>query len=893
MKSKTFSGRSLRSSLKGSTWILVLLLLGFMVAFPVAELMLIGNQTDEIHRMTFAMICSYLIVPGFLVTMLAAVVNALNEFWYLFSRDKIDFYHSLPVTRSRFFWEKAIRGLVLYLVPYVIMELITMAIAVSKGHGSHLITAAGKMFLEHLLMYLLLYFGAVLALAIAGNILAGILSLCCVYLYGPVLGILLWVLEMMYFRTNMGLKEGMAEKISVFLSPVSISVALRTYSGQKNFWIIIVGGILLLIVLAVCAYLAYTKRPAEKTGKSFVYGFLEPILLFMVVIPAALAIGTMFALIGPEENRTGWWIFGLVLGTVVFYGIMQVIFAMDFRKMAAHKLQLLLLGICVAVSAWILHTDAIGYDTRIPTMAKTEGISLNLEWIGTESVNEPQMEVSSGSYKLDRLFYFMGGNYGRWTDAGMSDKIYEVLKEIASYQNSKECSGTEIGVQFKKKSGFDITRQYIVTAEQLGRLLEACYEQGTLKDNKYDILEKYRQKVSFITVDPLNELDDQYSVTLEKSDSQKMLDLLKQDIAEASPQELIGIPCGQMELYATSYADMDEHIAPESYAEVGRYIFPTFKRTLVFLKEKGYAFVMEKENLKQYDYSVTYNAEEMDVTDPEQKEELAQSLIRELECPAWLETEAGVSVKVALNSTESAGESLNGIEFAVKGKVQVNGVPAKKSEIKVSEEDEVVLDGNRISQAPEFVYYLLHKPAGYVSATEDKRDKTVMELVASDRKGLFPVGRLDKDTEGLLLITDDGALAHELLSPKKHVDKTYYAVTDGCMTKEDVQRFADGLEIGEKNPTMPAKLEILSTRKVEETELEQYPSGWSSEIQLTIKEGKFHQVKRMTEAVGKKVVYLKRISMGVLTLPDDLKKGECRQLTAEEEKRLKESVVTK
>lgn len=233
-------------------------------------------------------------------------------------------------------------------------ELEAMAIAVSKGYGSHLIPAAGKMFLEHLFMYLLLYFGAVLALAVAGNILAGILSLCCVYLYGPVLGILLWALEMLYFRTNIGLKEGMAEKISVFLSPVSISVALRTYSGQKDFWIIIVGGILLLITLVVCAYLAYTKRPAEKTGKSFVYGFLESILLFMVVIPAALAIGTMFGLIGPEENRTGWWIFGLVLGTVVFYGILQVIFAMDFRKMAAHKLLLLLLGICVAVSAWIL-----------------------------------------------------------------------------------------------------------------------------------------------------------------------------------------------------------------------------------------------------------------------------------------------------------------------------------------------------------------------------------------------------------------------------------------------------------------------------------------------------------------------------------------------------------
>ena len=152
-------------------------------------------------------------------------------------------------------------------------------------------------------------------------------------------------------------------------------------------------------------------------------------------------------------------------------------------------------------------------------------------------------------------------------------------------------------------------------------------------------------------------------------------------------------------------------------------------------------------------------------------------------------------------------------KYIQKGKVQVNGVPAKKPEIKVSEEDEVILDGNRVSKAPEFVYYLLYKPAGYISATEDKRDRTVMELVPSDRKDMFPVGRLDKDTEGLLLITDDGALAHELLSPKKHVDKTYYAVTDGCVTKEDVQRFAEGLEIGEKNPTMPAKLEILRTRK--------------------------------------------------------------------------------
>lgn len=225
-----------------------------------------------------------------------------------------------------------------------------------------------------------------------------------------------------------------------------------------------------------------------------------------------------------------------------------------------------------------------------------------------------------------------------------------------------------------------------------------------------------------------------------------------------------------------------------------------------------------------------------------------------------------------------------------KGKVQINGQTVKKPEQKVEETDLVTLDGEVISAAPEFVYYLLHKPAGYVSATEDKRDKTVMELIPSDRKGLFPVGRLDKDTEGLLLITDDGALAHELLSPKKHVDKSYYAKVDGCMSLDDVEKFAKGLDIGEKNLTMPAKLEILSARECDPAEQEIYPSGWCSEILLTIHEGKFHQVKRMTEAVGKKVVYLKRVSMGILSLPENLAKGECRLLTQEEEAALKDSV---
>ena len=214
-------------------------------------------------------------------------------------------------------------------------------------------------------------------------------------------------------------------------------------------------------------------------------------------------------------------------------------------------------------------------------------------------------------------------------------------------------------------------------------------------------------------------------------------------------------------------------------------------------------------------------------------------------------------------------------KYIQKGQVQVNGKPVKKPELKITEEDQVVMNGQEIHAAPEYVYYLFNKPAGCVSATEDSRDKTVLDYIEEKdrRKGLFPVGRLDKDTEGFLLITDDGPLAHELLSPKKHVDKTYYAKVSGKVTEEDVVKLAEGVDIGEKDLTRPGRLEILST--------------WESEIRLTIHEGKFHQVKRMMEALGKKVTYLKRLSMGPLALPADLPTGKYRLLTEKELELLK------
>ena len=204
------------------------------------------------------------------------------------------------------------------------------------------------------------------------------------------------------------------------------------------------------------------------------------------------------------------------------------------------------------------------------------------------------------------------------------------------------------------------------------------------------------------------------------------------------------------------------------------------------------------------------------------------------------------------------------------GLVTVNGEAIKKPEQKVDEKNDVVcFRGNQLTYT-EYEYYLFHKPAGCVTATEDNLHRTVMDyLTDTTRHDLFPVGRLDLDTEGLLLITNDGALAHELLSPTKHVSKVYFAKIDGNVTEKDVNLFKNGVDIGEEKPTKPALLEVLH-------------SGNISEVRLTITEGKFHQVKRMFEAVGKKVTYLKREAMGPLVLPDDLAPGEYRPLTEEE-----------
>ena len=216
-------------------------------------------------------------------------------------------------------------------------------------------------------------------------------------------------------------------------------------------------------------------------------------------------------------------------------------------------------------------------------------------------------------------------------------------------------------------------------------------------------------------------------------------------------------------------------------------------------------------------------------------------------------------------------------EVLKKGLVLVNGRAEKSPKTQINEtSDEVVVSGQKLTYE-KFVYYLLNKPNGYISATEDERHKTVLDLLdeTARQKEVFPVGRLDIDTHGLLLLTNNGKLAHAMLSPKKHVEKIYRAQVVGLMNQSDVERFARGIELKDFT-CQPAQLKIVELDEEKETSL----------VEITLAEGKFHQVKRMVAACGKEVTDLQRLSMGPLQLDPELALGEWRRLTEEEMKSL-------
>lgn len=224
--------------------------------------------------------------------------------------------------------------------------------------------------------------------------------------------------------------------------------------------------------------------------------------------------------------------------------------------------------------------------------------------------------------------------------------------------------------------------------------------------------------------------------------------------------------------------------------------------------------------------------------------------------------------------SEQAGVSRSDAKTMIKkGQVTVNGTAVKSADAKIDpEKDNIVIGGKEITYR-EFMYIMLNKPDGVICATRDGLSATVLQLIPAEmrRKGLFPAGRLDKDTEGFVFITDDGALAHKMLSPKNHVEKEYVVTLESPAEEGYIELFASGMTIDGDEKCLPARLIMTEDKHI---------------VRLILHEGKYHQVKRMMQAAGNRVVHLKRVRMGGIVLDDNLKEGECREITAEEIKTL-------
>ena len=226
-------------------------------------------------------------------------------------------------------------------------------------------------------------------------------------------------------------------------------------------------------------------------------------------------------------------------------------------------------------------------------------------------------------------------------------------------------------------------------------------------------------------------------------------------------------------------------------------------------------------------------------------------------------------------------------------KISVNDIFVKDGKIQIDEKKDIVKYENKIVNYKPFVYIMMNKSAGVISATEDNHHKTVIDLLNDEYRtyDIFPVGRLDIDTEGLLLLTNDGVLSHNLLSPKKHVDKKYYVKIANPLSEDDIKMLENGIKLEENFVTKKAKVEIICNGSEKESKNSDFDENKNNKnenlVYITISEGKFHQVKRMFKAVNNEVLYLKRVKMGSLSLDEKLKLGEYRELTEEELNNLK------
>lgn len=674
MKSKICSSKYVKTVSKGKGWIPAFLTLGFLLAFPVVSLLMIGNwrgsgYTSEQMEFLYENLWKdgFLLTGGF-VAVAAAVLNGINGFIYLYSKRQTDFYHSLPVKRSRMFWNRIYTGFVYYLVPYMIMVFLAICIGAARGFFSlKLMGEALALFGIHLIIYLLIYFSVVLILCITGNLLMGIFCMGMLYCYGPGLSLLLGgyrygFYETYYIEKNYGLIRFLREYISPAGLINQFAEAYQKGEGMRLFMVLLV----LTVLLTYLSYVAYLKRPSESAGSPMVYRGAAFIVKIMVVIPCGLGAGYFFYLIPISSMKTFWWIFGLILGTVLSHGFMETAYQMDFHCFFKKKIQLLAAGLIVAACAMVYETDLFHYDSYVPPKEKLASVSVDMNMF-SNNMGTYIKEVEDGIYQVgmesadwDLREYSVSGK------KEIGDKTYNAFCSIAEKQKERgkkyekgdhivEGTNSDIvfktGVMYKLKSGKKIYRNYRINAIESQELIQCLYEEENLKDNVLDMLDlgtEYLDEMYFSAADGRG-----YMIFQEQKEKwAELLEALKKDIEDAGAESFTGIPCCSIQLTyslpgvmsVSTLVPGEENRKEYAYSTIN--VLPEYTHTLSVLEETGYPITLDDIKIKKA--TVQYYGKEKEKTAVYEKAEELQKL-KDAAVPAggfysWLECEEDVSV---------------------------------------------------------------------------------------------------------------------------------------------------------------------------------------------------------------------------------------------------------
>lgn len=652
MKLKIYSSKIMKSGSKNQLWVPVFIALGYLLAFPVFDLLNMGNWTGPAYgyvRVEYLyknLWQAGMIWTGFIIAFAAGVVNAVNGFWYLYSSRKIDFYHSLPVKRGWLFWHRTYMGLLYDLIPYVVMEFLALCLGAARGYFSlELMKLAVGMLVLHLIMYLLFYFSAVLVISMTGTLLMGGLSIMGIFLYGPLLGILVHMYEQAFFSTAYSYIriESLYQGLWKYTSPLLVGISGVVRYFEKDFAGCFLTLVCVMLLFGVCAYFAYTRRPSENTGKSMVYRSVEPVLRFMITVPAGLGAGLVFSMMqNGYEVRDIWWIFGMILGTVLAYGMTGVIYRLDFKGFFSGKLQFLFSVAVIVFCAAVVRLDLFGYDTYIPPCEDIETVNLCLN-NGISIENAPYISCNeNGEYSNDRAGYMDSEFASRASNIGISAGIYQGLQEIIAVQDIIQKESDAIWymmpVQYVMKSGKSIYREYMVNNEKMDDLMTAVYQEGIYQDEKYAFLDIDSRYLEYVS----GRFQDSEYYSLFQDEREKLPQLaeaLKQDVKEATPEVYEEIPMVYLDF---TYRDLPMERSEEEirmgYSKKENYyacvlIYPGFNRTMAMLEETGYPLSIEEVQVDSVtityyqDEKLTESAKEVVYNSQEQISQLKKCMI--------------------------------------------------------------------------------------------------------------------------------------------------------------------------------------------------------------------------------------------------------------------------